>query len=199
MDSFVVHILHLSPLWVYLLLFISSFMENIFPPIPGDTVVVVGAYLVGVGKLNIFLAFFVTTFGSILGFMTLFFLSFSYGNSILEKRIFKSYVTSIKKVESWFEKYGYGVILFNRFLSGARSVISIFAGISKLKPKKVFVYATISCGIWNFFLIYVGYKLGENWKVLIEVIKKYNKYTLIGFLLAIIIYVLIKKIFRNNN
>ncbi len=198
MDSALRWMVHLSPLVVYLLLFVSSYMENIFPPIPGDTVVVIGAYLVGIGKLNIFFAFFVTTLGSIMGFMTLFFLSFVYGTSILEKKFFRNYGSSIRKVELWFEKYGYGVILLNRFLSGARSVISIFAGISKLKPKKVFIYATISCGFWNFFLIYIGYKLGENWKVLIGFMKRYNKYSLIGFILILAIYFLVKILFKNN-
>ena len=197
MDSFLVWMNHLSPFFVYLLLFLSAYMENIFPPIPGDTVVIIGAYLVGIGRLNIFFAFFVTTLGSIMGFMTLFFLSFIYGNSILERKFFRGYLPTIEKVERWFNKYGYGVILFNRFLSGARSVISIFAGVSKLKPQKVFIYATISCGVWNFFLIYVGYKLGENWKILVEFMKKYNRFSLLGIVVIFFIYFFIK--FMNKN
>ncbi len=199
MENFLTSLRELSPLWIYIILFLSAFFENIFPPIPGDSVVVIGAYLVGIGKLNIYMAFILTTMGSISGFFFLFLISYRYGESILEKKFLKGYKKTIFKVEKWFKKYGYGVILVNRFLSGARSVISIFAGISKLNPIKVFFYATIGCGVWNFFLIYTGYKLGSNWKSLIEFMKKYNKYTFFAIILVLSIFITIKLLRKKIN
>ena len=61
-----------NPLWAYFILFISAFIENIFPPIPGDTVTVFGAYLVGRGLLSFWGVWISTTLGSIAGFMAIF-------------------------------------------------------------------------------------------------------------------------------
>ena len=59
---------------VYLLLGLSAYVENIFPPIPGDTITAFGAFLVGLGKLHFMGVYLATTFGSLLGFLTLFWL-----------------------------------------------------------------------------------------------------------------------------
>ena len=41
-----------NPLWAYLLLAASAFLENLIPPVPGDVVVIFSAYLVGRGVLE---------------------------------------------------------------------------------------------------------------------------------------------------
>lgn len=178
---------HSSPLLAYLLLFASAFIENIFPPIPGDTVIIVGAYLVGRGILNFWGVYLVTTLGSVLGFMSLFSIAF-----YVEKKFIEKYQprwithTHIDRVESWFRKYGYGVIVLNRFLSGARSVISLVAGLSKMSPPIVLLLSFLSCALWNGILIYLGLLLGHNWKQIITVLKIYNQWVLL-----IIIFILL--------
>ena len=57
---------------IYLFLWLSAFVENLFPPIPGDTITAFGALLVGIGGLNFFGVYFSTTLGSLLGFLCLF-------------------------------------------------------------------------------------------------------------------------------
>ena len=51
----------IDPLVAYLVLFLSAILENIIPPVPGDTVVIVGAYLVSIGQLN-FWGVYISTF-----------------------------------------------------------------------------------------------------------------------------------------
>jgi len=62
-------IAQVDPAIAYLILFASAFVENTFPPIPGDTVVVVGAYLITTGKLSFWGVWLSTTGGSVLGFL----------------------------------------------------------------------------------------------------------------------------------
>ena len=57
---------------IYLLLGVSAFVENIFPPIPGDTITAFGAFLVGIGRLDLVGVYTTTTLGSLAGFMSLF-------------------------------------------------------------------------------------------------------------------------------
>lgn len=184
---------HSSPLLAYSLLFASAFIENIFPPIPGDTVTVVGAYLVGRGILNFWGVYLATTLGGVLGFMTLFTIAF-----YVEKRFIEKYQprwitsTHIDRVESWFRKYGYGVIVLNRFLSGARSVISFVAGLSKLSPPIVLLLSFISCAIWNGVLIYLGLLVGQNWEQIITALKIYNQWVLFIIIIALVAWLMIR-------
>ena len=191
MEGLLHQLQQVDPIWAYFLLFISAFIENIFPPIPGDTVTVIGAYLVGRNILNFWGVYISTTLGSIVGFMTIFGIAYW-----LEWKIIERYQpkwmsrTRIDRVEKWFCKYGYRVILFNRFLSGTRSVISFVAGLSKMKIERVFILAFISCAIWNGALIYLGSSIGKNWREIAGFIKIYNRFVLGLILIFAVVYII---------
>ena len=173
------------PAWlVYIFLGISAFVENIFPPIPGDTITVFGAFLVGVGKVGFAGVYVSTTLGSLAGFMTLFWVGMKLGHSYFIERnhwFFKA--EDIVRAENWFRKYGYLLIFLNRFLPGIRSVISISGGISRLKADKTALLALISCAIWNLIWIIVGYSIGSNWEEIKQtmgrIMSRYNTVVLI--------------------
>src|SRR4030042_2825454 len=180
-----------SPFWAYVILFISAIIENIFPPLPGDTVILVGAYLVGQGLLSFWGVYISTPLRSGGGFMGIYGLAYWVERKIIEKYQPRWITrTHIDQVENWFRKYGYGVILLNRFLSGVRSVISLVAGLSKMKPLAVFSLSLISCAIWNGVLIYLGSIVGKNWGKIIELLKVYNRVVLLVVILAIVIWLL---------
>jgi len=162
----------------YLVLTVSAFTENVLPPVPGDTVVIIGAYLVSTGQLSFFGVYASTTAGSVIGFMTMFLVSRNLGRRFIRSkksraRIFKE--EHIKKVEVWFGNWGYWVILANRFLSGTRSVISIFAGLFHLNTLLVFILCLLSACIWNGLLISAGMLLGKNWEMIVNIVSQYNK------------------------
>jgi len=98
----------------------------------------------------------------------------------------------MEKVKNWFAKYGYMVIAANRFLSGTRSVVSLFSGFFHLKWLPVLLFATLSAVIWNGLLIYGGYLLGANWENIKEIISSYNKVVLCITIVAIGIFILIR-------
>ncbi len=194
MESLFHTIQQADPIWAYTLLFLSSFVENIFPPIPGDTVTVVGAYLVGRNILNFWGVYISTTLGSLLGFMGIFGISYWLEWKVIDKYQPKWVAkTHLDRVEAWFNKYGYWVILFNRFLTGVRSVISLVAGLSKMEIMRVSIYAFTSCAIWNGGLIYLGVILGRNMEIIVELLRLYNRVVLTVVLGLIFIYL----IYRN--
>ncbi len=182
---------HINPLTGYVVLFFSAIVENLFPPIPGDTVTVLGAYLITTGFLNFWGVYFSTTLGSVTGFFLMYLFGLRFGRTFikskLKQRIFKD--EQIEKVESWFGKYGYGIIAANRFLSGTRSVISLFAGLFHLRWWRVLLLATLSALIWNGLLIYAGYQLGVNWESIKGILSQYNLIVIVLTLLLIIFFV----------
>ncbi len=179
MESFLSNLQHVDPIIAYAFLFASAFVENVFPPIPGDTVTIFGAYLVGRGVLNFWGVYIATTLGSITGFMTIYGIAFYLEWKVLEKYQAKWMAKNhIQRVEAWFHRFGYWVVLANRFLSGARSVISLAAGLTRMRPVPVFLLALVSCAIWNGLLIYLGASLGKNWQEVVQFVKTYNAYVL---------------------
>lgn len=197
LNNFISH-LPQNELILYLLLFTSAVLENIFPPVPGDTITVLGAFFVGKGILSFPVVYAVTTLGSTCGFMILFYIGY-----FLEREFFMKMdlpvfsAKSIVSAEKWFEKYGYYVVLANRFIPGIRSVVSIAAGITILRPQRVFLFALISAAVWNFIWIYAGYSLGNNWEQVREkftvIIGSYNIAAVSLIALSVVVYLAVKK------
>lgn len=160
----------LTPFWIYIALFFFSFIENVFPPSPSDLVIIVGGSLIGTGELHFIPTLLITTAGSVLGFMTLFYIGTQLDRRVIQAGKIKFIsIEALTKVELWFKKWGYWIILANRFLPGTRSVISFFAGLSELEFNKTAILAAVSAIIWNAIIIYLGLLFGNN----IEVIDSY--------------------------
>lgn len=150
---------------LYVLLGLSAFVENIFPPIPGDTITAFGAFLVGARKLDFAGVYLSTTLGSLAGFMALFWIGRYLGRRFFIEKDYRLFsAQNIIQAEEWFRKYGYFLILLNRFFPGIRSIISLAGGISNLGPLRVALLALISAGAWNLIWIAIGYSLGNNWE-----------------------------------
>ena len=207
MEGFIdwfINISHAVPDYLmYILLGLSAFVENIFPPIPGDTIMAFGAFLVGVGRLNFFWVYFAATIGSLAGFMSLFELSRFFGRALLEKKSIPFInQRQISNAENWFKRYGYMVVVINRFLPGLRSAVSISGGIFRLKRVYVGFLAFISCAVWNLIWISIGYLLGNNWDIvktgISSIMRRYN-ITVSIFLGAVILYFLIRWITRSRH
>ena len=184
-----------DPLWMYIILCAGAYVENIFPPTPGDTLVVFGAYLVGIGTLNFELVFFATTVGSLAGFITMYGLGRIFGTKFVESGKWRFFSSELfVRMDTWYGKYGYGIVAANRFLSGLRAIVSFFAGATHLNFKKVLTLGLLSCAIWNVILIYAGKKVGENWEIIIEYVNDYNK--LVFGILAIVLIIMILRWFK---
>jgi membrane protein DedA with SNARE-associated domain len=184
MDRFLDSLNSLPDFLIYFFLGLSAFVENVFPPIPGDTITAFGAFLVGTKRLHFFGVYFSTTLGSLAGFMFLFWVGSLLGRRFFIKRdywFFKA--DAIFRAEEWYRKYGYFLVLLNRFFPGIRSVISIAGGISKLRAFKVAWLALISSCVWNLIWISFGYMLGNNW----ETARDKMSYFLVRYNIAILI------------
>jgi membrane protein DedA with SNARE-associated domain len=170
----------LSPFWIYVSLFAFAFVENVFPPSPSDLVVVIGGSLIGTHSLHFIPTLLATTVGSVIGFMILFFIGTQLDKKVIRAGKVKFISTEgLEKVEKWFSKYGYWIILVNRFLPGTRSVISLFAGLSELDVKKTILLATISALVWNSSIIYLGIIFGHNIHIVDHYLSTYSNIAVI--------------------
>ena len=164
MQEFFQYLNTIDQLVVYGLMFGLALVENIFPPSPSDMMIIAAGSLVGLGRLDFFAALLCATAGSTLGFMIMYKIGDWFGDHILEQGKLKFIpIEAVHRVEKWFERYGYAVIVVNRFLTGTRAVVSFFAGMSELKLTTTTVLCAVSALVWNAVLIGIGYYLGHNW------------------------------------
>ena len=180
------------PLWIYVTLFLFSFIENVFPPSPSDLVVLIGGTLISTEVIHFIPTLILTTVGSLIGFMVLFYLGSAVDKKVIHSGKIKFIsVNAVDKVEAWFSKYGYWVILANRFLPGTRSVISFFSGLSHLKVERTILLATISAFMWNAIILILGITFGDHVKVIDNYLSTYSN--IVIAITALIILVLIIK------
>jgi membrane protein DedA with SNARE-associated domain len=199
MEELIQYLSTLDPFWVYLSVAGIAFLENIFPPFPSDVVVVFAGSLAGIGAINFWWVLLCTTLGSTFGFMVMYKIGDWFGLKILEKGKLKFIPTeSVHKVEGWFRKYGYVIIVVNRFLSGTRAVVAFFAGMSELKLPVTTLLCFLSALVWNFLLLFAGQKLGQNWKVIFFCMETYSK-AVTGIILIIILLLVVRFVYKKSN
>jgi membrane protein DedA with SNARE-associated domain len=117
----------------------------------------------------------VATVGSVTGFGVMFWLGYVFGVRIVDAgRLRILPLDAIQTVERWFQRYGYWVIVANRFLSGTRAVISFVAGMSKLSFPVTLLLCAISALVWNTLLVTVGWSVGQNWREIAHWLQVYG-------------------------
>lgn len=177
--------------WYSILLFslFITFLENVFPPSPSDTILIFCGSLVCTGTVDFIPLLLASTIGSTIGFLLMFYAGEKYGVALIESKYFKFISQdTIEKSQIWFRKYGYSIIFINRFLSGTRAVISFVAGISKMKITNVWFLAAFGALIWNAMLIWLGMFFGKNWQIADNYISHFGYYILAIIIIAFLVY-----------
>lgn len=165
------------------------FIENVFPPIPSEIVLLFGGFFAVKTNLSITLVIVASTVGAILGAVLLYGLGLLFDVEQIEKWT-KKYgkwirldIQDVKKADAWFDRYGGWMVFFGRLMPVVRSLISIPAGMSNMPFLKFLLLSTAGTAIWNTILVLVGMKVGENWQDILAYLDAYS-YTIYGLLLV---------------
>lgn len=199
MEQFVETISHLDITYVYIAAFLVAYLENIFPPFPSDVVVVFCGSLIAIGKGTVLLTLILSTAGSTLGFMTMYWIGDEFGIKILERQRLRFIpIDAVHKIEVWFRRYGYWIIVANRFLAGTRAVVSFFAGMSEMNYTRTTLLSALGALIWNSILVYAGFLLGDNWREIGKYITTYSTIVTIIIAALLIGWILLKLLKRKK-
>jgi membrane protein DedA with SNARE-associated domain len=199
MEQFVNYLSALNPIWIYCVAGGIAYIENIFPPLPSDVILVAAGSLAGIGRVDFALLLVLSTIGSTAGFLTMYKVGDWFGVRILEAGKFKFIpLEKVHKVESWFKKYGYWVVVANRFLAGTRAVISFFTGMSELSIWRTTVLSFLSSLLWNFILLFAGRELGKNWREISFYLITYGKVVTIILIFAVVVLIA-RNYYKNRN
>ena len=141
-------------------------IESSFIPFPSEIVVPPAAYKAAAGELNVFLVIFFATVGALMGAIINYFLAYFLGRLVVYKFADSRFGhiclldrQKVEKAEVYFKNYGIVSTLIGRLIPGIRQLISIPAGLAKMKFHLFLLYTAIGAGIWNIILAVIGYYL----------------------------------------
>lgn len=193
-EDFIQCLQSLNPLLVYAIVFAIAYIENILPPSPSDTIIVFGGSLAGIGHVSFASTLAAATVGSTLGFLTMYKIGDWFGEKIVEERKISFIpLSAVHTVEEWFQRYGYWIIVANRFLSGTRAVVSFFAGMAKLRLLPTTLLCLVSALAWNTILVGAGFYLGKNWKEIGFYLSAYSQ--IVTAIILIVVLILVARYF----
>lgn len=158
----------------YFGLVILMALESMVVPLPSELVMPFAGFLASQGKFSFIFVVIFSTLGSIIGSLISYYMG-KYGGNLFVLKYGKYLFLDehdLKMTENWFAKRGERTIFISRFIPVVRHLISIPAGIGRMNIGKFSIYTIIGAGLWNAFLAYLGYILGENW----ESVRKYSEY-----------------------
>ena len=161
-------------------------IENIFPPIPSEVILLFGGFMTTYTKLTVVGMIFFATLGSLIGAIVLYYIGKILNKERLKKivsgkvgKILRLKNEDIEKADHWFDTKGNKTVFFCRFIPIVRSLISIPAGMSEMPMTKFLLYTTFGSLIWNTVLVVIGNRVGENWTSILDILDKYSNIVLV--------------------
>lgn len=176
-------IINLMTQYGYFAIFFLIFIENLFPPIPSEVILLFGGFMTTYAGLNPLLVIVAATFGSLLGAEVLYLI----GNKLGIKGVTIFFTGRIgynlglkredlQRTNSWFKKRGNWAVFLCRFVPLMRSLISIPAGIASMNKGIFYLLTLIGSLIWNCILTYLGILGGSNWEKYSDRISLFSDY-----------------------
>jgi len=155
-------------------IFIMSFLESTFVPIPSEITMIPAGYLVQQGHMSMFWVLLASITGTIGGALANYFIAYYYGRRFLYafgKYFFFGH-DKMEKLDRFFASHGEISTFTGRLVPGLRHFISFPAGLAHMDLKKFCLYTGAGGALWMATLVGVGYVIGGNK----EEIRRYMPY-----------------------
>lgn len=173
----------------YLGLFIATFLESTFVPIPSAATMVPAGYLVQQGKWDLSVVWTIAITGTIAGSLANYALAYYFGRPLFLRygKYMMCKPEKLAQIEEYFARHGEISIFTARLLPAVRHVISFPAGLARMDLKKFILLTGLGGGLWMTILMCVGYAIGDNK----ELVKLYMPYITVACIATVFIMILL--------
>jgi len=166
--------------------FLLMALESMIAPVPSEVVMPFAGYLAAQNRFNFWFALIASSLGSVFGSLLSYYMGLYGGRPLISK--FGKYLLleeeHLEWTEKWFRKSGEKTIFISRFVPVVRHLISIPAGVARMAMHKFLLYTFVGATIWNFILLYAGFRLGSHWGKIHEFSKELD----VIFIIAVVIF-----------
>ncbi len=159
-----------GPLLLYTLLGAGSALENLFPPVPADTFVLLGAFLAAGGKADAWTVFIVTWLANTLTALLVYWTGYRFGRPFFQSGMgrYLLHPGQLKRMGNFYDRWGLPAIFFARFLPGLRAMVPVFAGVTHQRFGIVAFPVLVASGIWYGALVWMGATAGRNLPAILQ-------------------------------
>jgi membrane-associated protein len=161
-----------GPLLGLALVLLFAWLEYVFPPAPGDTTILLGFFLAGLGILDGAAVTAAALLGSIAGALTAYRVGGRLGRAYFFLRSAWAR-EELDRLERALARHGARFLSVNRFLPGVRGLFLYAAGMGRLAWRPVLAYSTLSNVLWIALIAWVGTGLGSSWEEVRAVFRRY--------------------------
>jgi membrane protein DedA with SNARE-associated domain len=160
---------------LYLSLAAIAALENIFPPVPADTIVAFGSFLAARGQGTLLGAFLSTWLGNIGGALLMYWIGRRYGAGWMERRWGSSQRAGQERVVDLYGRYGVLALFMSRFLPGIRALVPPVAGALRIGFPGVAVAMATASAIWYGAISVIAFRLGSDWESVVHAISRFGR------------------------
>ncbi len=152
---------------VYLVMTLVSALENVFPPVPADTVVAFGSWLAARGEGSVVGALLATSLGNVAGAAGMYAVGRRHGSTWM-RRHFPSIANDEgeARLKALYGKYGMAALVVSRFIPGVRALVPPFAGALRIPATPAIAAMAVASFVWYGMIAYVAFTAGSEWSVL---------------------------------
>lgn len=163
------------PPWsIYLLIGIGAAVENVFPPVPSDAFVLLGAILAEEEILSFGVVFASAWTGNVAVALLVYGAGLRYGRSIFRtrwgRRVLRPH--QLYHLQGFYADYGPVSVLISRFLPVFRVLVPAFAGVSRLGFLRTAIPLAAASAVWYAVLLWAGAFAARNVPRLVALVNR---------------------------
>lgn len=161
----------------YLALMALSALENVFPPVPADTAVALGAFLARRGEVSVVPLTLLCWLANLASAAGTYALGRRHGRAFFAagwgRRVMPP--SALAALDDLYARWGTAGIFASRFLPGLRAAVTPFAGVAGVPAARALVPAAVASLLWYAFLGVAGYALAANWDAAKSIVAEANR------------------------
>lgn len=143
--------------------------ENIFPPIPADGLIALGAFIAARNHASPIPSFLTVLFGNVVGAMIMYAVGRRFGADWTERKFhLKHKDTAESSLASWYARYGLVALAVARFIPGIRAIVAPFAGAFRASIIGTIAAITVASGTWYGLVTWIAFRAGSDWENLVR-------------------------------
>jgi membrane protein DedA with SNARE-associated domain len=177
----------LPPVLIYVVIGAGAALENIVPPIPADTFVLLGAFLSANTGATPALIFLVTWGANVASAVGVYLLAYRYGQGFFTTNVgrFLLQPRQLQHVGGFYARWGTPAIFVSRFLPAFRALVPVFAGVTRVPLRRIILPMAVASGLWYGGLVYLGAAAGRNWEAILALVDRVGGVLLVLAMLLI--------------
>ena len=166
-------------------------LEDFGVPVPGETVLILGAVYAGTGRLSIILVVLLGFLGAVIGDNIGFAVGHFGGRRLVEKYGRYIFLTPerLDEATGFFERHGGKVVTIARFVEGLRQANGIIAGISGMHWAKFLAFNALGAALWVGVWSAIGYFSGNHITSIYNTASRYSTYLAIAIAVLTIAFI----------